>query len=327
MVDREHPRLSIARHCDLVSIARSSNYCAVAGESALNLHLMRMIDEGFLARPQYGSRKMARYLRRLGYGVGAQASPSIYAQDWAGGDLSGPKTSKLHPEHRIYLFLLRNVSIARANQVWCADITYIPMRRGFPYLVATMDWTTRAVLSWRLSNTMDAGFWVEALGEAMVKHGKPNVVNTDQGSQITSLDFTEALKEAGVKISMDGRGRWLDNVFIERLWRSLKYECIYLREMEDGLEAKRHIGVWMDHYINMNDRNPIWTTTERRWRGTNSNWRHDRQAGPVHLKLAAGLSEHSGPTLLPPRVLPGVSLGQVNCHALDRPLDPSTGLQ
>ena len=253
MVDRKHPRLSIARQCELVSIARSSYYYAGAGESALNLHLMRMIDEEFMARPHYGSRQMARYLRRQGYGVGRKRVRRLMRKMGLSAIYQAPKTSKPHPEHRIYPYLLRNVSITRANQVWCADIAYVPMRRGFLYLVAIMDWATRAVLSWRLSNTMDAGFCVEALEEAMARHGKPEVFNTDQGSQFTSLDFTEALKEAGVKISMDGRGRWLDNVFIERLWRSLKYECIYLREMEDGLEAKRHIGVWMDYY---NDERP-----------------------------------------------------------------------
>ena len=139
-----------------------------------------------------------------------------------------PKTSQPHPEHRIYPYLLRNVVIERPNQVWCADITYIPMPRGFLYLVAIMDWATRAVLSWRLSNTLHPDFCVEALEEALSRHGKPEIFNTDQGSQFTSDDFTSVLKGAGVKISMDGRGRWMDNVFVERLWRTLKYEGVYL---------------------------------------------------------------------------------------------------
>ena len=153
-----------------------------------------------------------------------------------------PRTSKPHPEHRIYPYLLRDLTIDRPNQVWCADITYIPMRRGFLYLVAIMDWSTRAVLSWRLSNTMDSSFCVEALEEALSRYGTPEIFNTDQGSQFTSDDFTDVLKDAGVRISMDGKGRWMDNVFIERLWRSLKYECVYLQDFEDGFQARERSG-------------------------------------------------------------------------------------
>ncbi len=159
-----------------------------------------------------------------------------------------PKTSEPHPRHRIYPYLLRHLAIDRPNQVWCADITYIPMRRGFLYLVAIMDWASRKVLAWRLSNTMDAEFCVAALEEAMARYGRPEIFNTDQGSQFTSFAFTGMLKDAGIRISMDGRGRWMDNVFIERLWRSLKYECVFLNAFETGSEARAGIGRWIGYY-------------------------------------------------------------------------------
>lgn len=159
-----------------------------------------------------------------------------------------PKTSKKHLAHKIYPYLLRELAITRPNQVWCTDITYIPMRHGFLYLVAVMDWYSRKVLSWRLSNSMDAGFCVEALKEALARYGVPEICNSDQGSQFTSTDFTEVLLDAKVKISMDGRGRWIDNRMIERLWRSLKYECVYLNAFETGSKARKGIGAWMTYY-------------------------------------------------------------------------------
>jgi len=159
-----------------------------------------------------------------------------------------PKTSKKHPAHKIYPYLLRDLPITRPNQAWCIDITYIPMRRGFLYLVAIMDWYSRKVLSWRLSNTMDAGFCVEALKDALARYGPPEIFNSDQGSQFTNTDFTEVLLDAKVKISMDGRGRWIDNRMIERLWRSLKYECVYLNAFETGSETRGGIGDWISYY-------------------------------------------------------------------------------
>jgi putative transposase len=158
-----------------------------------------------------------------------------------------PKTSQKHPDHKIYPYLLKDLPITRPNQVWCTDITYIPMRRGFLCLVAIMDWHSRKVLSWRLSNTMEAGFCIEALKEALERYGPPEIFNSDQGSQFTSTDFTDVLRDAKVKISMDGRGRWIDNRMIERLWRSLKYECIYLNAFETGSEARSGIGAWINY--------------------------------------------------------------------------------
>ena len=159
-----------------------------------------------------------------------------------------PRTSVPHPEHRVYPYLLKGLAIDRPNHVWCADITYVPVQRGFLYLVAIMDWTSRHVLAWRLSNTLDADFCIEALEEAMARYGRPEIFNTDQGSQFTSVGFTSVLRDAGVAISMDGRGRCMDNIFIERLWRSLKYEAVYLHELRDGFEARRIIGEWIGFY-------------------------------------------------------------------------------
>ena len=159
-----------------------------------------------------------------------------------------PRTTVPHPEHRVYPYLLRDLVIDRPNQVWCADLTYIPMRRGFLYLVAIMDWATRMVLSWRVSNTLDAEFCLEALEEALARFGQPGIFNTDQGSQFTSPRFTGLLQQAGVRLSMDGRGRWMDNVFIERLWRSLKYECVYLHAFETGSELRAGLTKWIGYY-------------------------------------------------------------------------------
>ena len=248
MIEPEHARLSIVRQCELVSISRSAYYGPVSGESALNLALMRLIDEQFLQTPWYGSRQMARHLRRLGHGVGRKRVRRLMAKMGLAAVYQRPRTTVPHREHRIWPYLLRNAVIERPNQVWCADITYIPMRRGFLYLVAVMDWSSRKVLSWRLSNTMDGEFCREALEGALTTHGLPEIFNTDQGSQFTSPRFTELLTDAGVQVSMDGRGRWMDNVFIERLWRSLKYECVYMNAFETGSEARAGLRRWIDYY-------------------------------------------------------------------------------
>ncbi len=248
MIDPGHGRLGIVRQCALVSISRSSFYYEGKGESPLNLELMRLIDAQFLETPWYGSRQMARHLRRLGYCVGRKRVRRLMRLMGLQAIYQKPRTSDPHPDHRIYPYLLRGLEIERANQVWCTDITYIPMRRGFLYLVAIMDWWSRKVLAWRLSNTLDVDFCVEALEAALARHGKPEIFNTDQGSQFTSVAFTQVLKDAGVKISMDGKGRWMDNVMIERLWRSLKYECVYLQAFETGSQARTGIGGWIDYY-------------------------------------------------------------------------------
>jgi len=248
LISVEHSRLSVVRQCELVDISRSSYYYTPSGESEFNLELMGEIDRQFLETPFYGSRQMARHLRRRGYAVGRTRIRRLMRLMGLQAIYQKPRTSTPNAHHRVYPYLLGGLSIERANQVWCADITYIPMHRGFMYLVAVMDWHTRAVLSWRLSNTIDSSFCVEALEEALSRYGQPEIFNTDQGSQFTSDEFTDTLSAAGVRISMDGRGRWMDNVFIERLWRSLKYESVYLREFETGLDAHREIGNWLRFY-------------------------------------------------------------------------------
>ena len=248
MIDPGHKRLSIVRQCALVFISRASFYRQPGSESPENLALMRLIDESFLETPWYGARQMARRLRRLGWRIGRHRVRRLMRKIGLSPIYQAPKTSEPHPQHRIYPYLLRHMTIERSNQVWCADVTYIPMRRGFLYLVAVMDWASRKVLAWRLSNTMEAEFCVAALEEAIARYDKPEIFNTDQGSQFTSFAFTNALRDAGIRISMDGRGRWMDNVFIERLWRSLKYECVFLNAFETGSEARAGIGRWIGYY-------------------------------------------------------------------------------
>ena len=242
------PSLSQSRQCRLLSISRSSFYYAPRGESAENLMVMRRIDELYVKYPFYGSRQMVRHMWREGVVIGRHRVRRLMRVMGLEAIYQAPRTSTPHPEHRIYPYLLRDMTVVRPDHVWCADITYIPMKRGFLFLVAIMDWATRHVLAWRLSNTMDAGFCIEALNEALSRYGSPEIFNTDQGSQFTSVDFTGALTKAGVTISMDGRGRCMDNIFIERLWRSLKYEAVYLHELTDGFIAERVIAEWIRFY-------------------------------------------------------------------------------
>jgi putative transposase len=259
-IEPGHVRLPVVRQCELLSISRSSFYYQPMGETAGNLALMRLIDAQFLETPWCGSRQMARYLRRDGHEVGRTRGRRLMALMGLVPIYQRPRTTVPNPEHRIYPYLLRDLVVDRPNQVWCSDITYIPMRRGFLYLVAVMDWATRKVLSWRVSNTMDVEFCREALQEALGRFGRPEIFNTDQGSQFTSSDFTEVLRAADVRISMDGRGRWMDNVFIERLWRSLKYECIYLHAFETGSELRAGLAKWIGYY---NTRRPHSTLAGR----------------------------------------------------------------
>jgi putative transposase len=248
MIRRDQPGLSLSRQCEILAISRSSFYYMLKGESAKNLALMRRIDELFLKYPFYGSRQMARQLRREGVCVGRHRVRRLMRLMGLSAIYQAPRTGDPNPEHRIYRYLLRNLQISRPNHVWCADITYIPVRRGFLYLVPIMDWATRHVLTWRLSNTLDARFCIEALNDALARYGKPEIFNTDQGSQIISFEFTGVLKAAEITISMDGRDRCMDNIFIERLWRSLKYEAVYLHELTDGFKAERVIGEWINFY-------------------------------------------------------------------------------
>ena len=217
-------------------------------ESAENLALKAAIDRIFTDAPYFGSRKIAETLRRQGHPVNRKRVQRLMREMGLEAIWQKPNTSKPHPEHRIYPYLLRGLPIVRPNQAWCTDVTFIPMPKGFLYLIAIMDWYSRKVLAWRLSNTMLADFCVEALEEALARHGRPEIFNSDQGSQFTSNDFTGVLEAAGVRISMDGKGRFMDNIFCERLWRSLKYECVYLHAFATGSEARLGIGRWIDNY-------------------------------------------------------------------------------
>ncbi len=248
MVVRGHPSLSLSRQCRLLSIGRSSLYYEPKGESAETLALMRRIDELFLKYPFYGARQMVRHLRREGVRIGRRRAARLMRLPGLQAVWRAPRTSAPHPGHRVWPWLLKDLPIERANHVWCADITCIPVRRGFLYLVAIMDWASRHVLAWRLSNTLDAGFCTDALEEALERYGTPEIFNTDQGSQFTGFAFTGRLQAPGIRISMDGRGRCMDNIFIERLWRSLKYEAVYLHEIADGFTARRVIGEWIGFY-------------------------------------------------------------------------------
>lgn len=248
MIRPKHSKLAVAIQCALVGMGRSSYYYQPRGESRRNLTLMRMLDEQHLKTPWYGQRQHTRHLRRQGLKINRKRVRRLMILMGLRSLAPQPGTSKRVPGHRIYPYLLRDLKITRANQVWCADITYIPMARGFLYLVAVMDWHTRKVLSWQLSNTLDSVFCVETLHDALARYGPPEIFNTDQGCQFTSTEFTEVLKAADIAISMDGKGCWVDNVFIERLWRSLKYEHVYLHAHETMKQAKQGIDQWIRYY-------------------------------------------------------------------------------
>jgi putative transposase len=222
LLDRDHAKLSIRRQCTLLRIARSGVYRPPAAANENDLALMRRLDELFTAWPFLGSRRMTAMLRAEGHVINRKRVQRLMRRMGIAALGPKPRTTKPAPGHKIFPYLLREMTIERPNQVWAADITYIPIGRGFLYLVAIIDWASRAVLSWRLSNTMDVSFCVAALEAALARFGRPAIFNTDQGSQFTSAAFTGTLAAAEVRISMDGRGRWMDNVFIERLWRSLK---------------------------------------------------------------------------------------------------------
>src|SRR5690348_17578456 len=252
-LDRDHPHLSVRRQCAMLGIARSGAYRPPRPANDDDLWLTRRIDELFMRWPFLGSRRMTAMLRAEGQTINRKRMQRLTRRMRIAALGPKPRTTKPTPGHTIFPYLLRDVTVERANQVWAADITYIPIGRGFLYLVAVMDWSSRAVLSWRLSNSMDVAFCVSALEEALARFGQPEIFNTDQGSQFTSAAFTGVLTTAGIRISMDGRGRWMDNVFIERLWRSLKHEDVYLKGYADGHEAKAGIAEWISFY---NDQRP-----------------------------------------------------------------------
>lgn len=247
MIDPEH-ELSVSRQAKLLNISRSTIYYQPRLISEADLMLMRRLDELHLNYPFAGSRMLRDMLSHQGLEVGRRHVRTLMRRMGIEALYRKPNTSKPAPGHKIYPYLLRGIAITRPNQVWATDISYIPMARGFVYLVAVIDWFSRRVLSWRLSITMDTSFCIEALDEALRLHGKPEIFNTDQGSQFTSEAFTGRLKEESIQISMDGRGRWADNVFVERLWRSLKYEHVYLHAYESVGEARDKIGRYFEFF-------------------------------------------------------------------------------
>lgn len=247
MIDRGH-ELPLTVQSRILGLSRSSLYYTAVPVSARDLELMRLIDEIHLRYPFWGSRSIRDELRDRGYEVGRLHVSTLMKKMGIEALCPRPRTSKPHPDHKVYPYLLKGREITRANQVWAADITYIPMARGFCYLVAIMDWASRKVLAWRLSNTLDASFCVDSLEEALGRFGTPEIFNTDQGSQFTSDAFIGVLEKHGIDISMDGRGRWLDNVFVERLWRSVKYEDVYLKAYESIGEAKRGLREYFEFY-------------------------------------------------------------------------------
>jgi putative transposase len=248
MVERENPALPIAQQCRLLAVSRSAVYRKPVEVSAADLAIMALIDRQYLARPYYGSRRMVAWLATQSHLVDRKRVRRLMRLLGLVAIYQRPNTSKPAAAHKIYPYLLSGLAVERVNHVWCADVTYIPMAQGFLYLVVIMDWASRAVLAWRLSNTLGAEFCVEALEEALCRYGRPEIFNTDQGSQFTSDDFTGTLKDHGIAISMDGKGRCMDNIFVERLWRSLKYEEVYLNAYANVAEAKAGIGAWLDFY-------------------------------------------------------------------------------
>jgi putative transposase len=250
LVDHDDPALPVVAQCRLLKVARSTLYYRPVPVSADDLAMMRRMDELYLTCPFYGSRRMAAVLRREGWTVNRKRVRRLMRLMGLWAIYQKPNTSRQHPAHKVYPYLLRGLTVDRPNQVWCADITYIPMAKGFVYLVAVMDWFSRRVLAWRVSITMETDFCVEALREAMERFGQPDIFNTDQGAQFTSADFVGELAGRKVRISMDGRGRYLDNIFIERLWRSLKYEEVFLKAYGAVIEARRSIGKWLEFYNN-----------------------------------------------------------------------------
>ncbi len=240
--------LSVRRQCQILGVTRSSLYYKPVAESEEEISLMHEIDKLHLKYPFYGSRKIRVALRAANRVVNRKRVQRLMRKMGLESIAPKPNTSRPTPEHPVFPYLLRNMRIDRVNQVWASDITYIPMAHGFAYLVAIIDWYSRRIMSWRLSNTLDTRFCTEALAEALKCFGAPEIFNTDQGSQFTSTDFTKPLLDRGIKVSMDGRGRWLDNVFVERLWRSLKYEEVYLYAYDDLDAARQGIGAYFDFF-------------------------------------------------------------------------------
>src|SRR5947199_1137516 len=288
LVESEASALPVSRQCRLLAVSRASVYRPPAEISEEDCAIMALIDRQYLARPYYGSRRMAAWLATQGHVVNRKRVQRLMRLAGLVAIYQRPNTSKPGPAHKIYPYnyLLGGISSDRVNQVWCADVTYIPMARGFLYLVVIMDWVSRAVLAWRLSNTLGAEFCVEALEDALFLHGRPEIFNTDQGSQFTSDDFTGTLQHHRVTISMDGKGRYMDNIFVERLWRSLKYEEVYLNAYASVAEAKAGIGSWLAFYNEERQHQSLRYRTPRQAYEAECPWICGRSAAPTGSAFA-----------------------------------------
>src|SRR6201998_3928229 len=264
MVECMNPALPISQQCRLLALPRSSVYRKPAEVDAEDLAIMALIDRHYLARPYYGARRVAAWLAPQGHHVNRKRVQRLMRLLGLAAIYQRPNTSKPAVAHKIYPYLLRGLASERVNQVWCSDVTYIPMAKGFLYLVVIMDWVSRAVLAWRVSNTLGADFCGEALEEALSRYDRPGIFHIDHGFQFTSDDFTGALKRHGIMISMDGKGRCMDNIFVERLWRSLKYEEVYLHAYATVAEAKAGIGAWISFYNDERQHQSLGYRTPRR---------------------------------------------------------------
>ena len=291
---RHHPDLSLACQCALLGISRSSLYYQPTQAKVKDLELMTLMDRQYLKTPFYGSRRMSVWLRREGYLVNRKRVRRLMRVMEIEAIYRRPNTSRPSPENKVYPYLLRGLEVSGVNQVWMADITYIPMARGFLYLVAIMDWYSRYVLAWRLSNTLDADFCVDALEEAL-RQGKPEIFNTDQGSQFTSEAFTSMLLEHGIRISMDGKGRYMDNIFVERLWRSVKYEEVYLKAYQNVPEARAGIGAYLRFYNHERPHQALGYQTPQEIFEEGQGWRCLHEQG---LALPSNL-ETTSPVMVP----------------------------
>lgn len=260
MIEPKHPMLTVTRQCELLGLPRASFYYEPAPESDENLRLMRVIDETYLAYPFFGSRQMTRWLRAQGHRVNRKRVRRLMRAMDLDAIYRKPNLSRANAAHPVYPYLLRDVVVDRANQVWATDITYLPVRGGYAYRCAVIDWFSRRVLAWELSNTLDASFCARTVARAMDEHGLPGIFNTDQGCQFTSAEFTQPLLKAGVKLSMDGKGRALDNVFVERLWRSVKYEAVYLKSYVSLVDAHAQLDTYFRFY---NGRRPHSSLADR----------------------------------------------------------------
>ena len=287
MTNRDH-KLSLSRQANLLGISRGSLYYEPRPVSDDDLKLMRRIDELHMEYPFAGGRMMKGLLRQEGFTAGRLHVATCMKRMGIQALYRRPNTSKPAPGHKVYPYLLRKLAVTRPNQVWAMDITYIPMARGFVYLVAVLDWFSRKVLAWRLSTTLETGPCIKALQDAMRRHGKPEIMNTDQGSQFTSIDFIKTLKDAEIQISMDGKGAWRDNVFVERLWRTIKYEEVYLRAYDSVSAARERLRRYLmfttagDPIHRWTGRRPIRHISTRRHQ---SRWRHNRAENPLKKRL------------------------------------------